>query len=423
MNLLDLLFSNVGYNTRVVTTGVTLLGIAAGVVGTFTFLRRRSLLSDALSHATLPGICIAFLLAVWIGAPARSLPLLLSGAAISGVLGLLSVQWISRHTRLNEDAAIAIVLSAFFGLGVVMLTVVQSVESGSQAGLGSFIMGQSAAMSASEAWAIGLLALVAILISWAFFKELQLYSFDADFAQGLGWSVTKLDLLVAGLTVFVTVIGLQAVGLILVVALLIIPPAAARFWSQKLKPMIVLSGFFGGVSAFAGAQLSAIFPDLPTGAVIVICAGVLFLSSLLFAPQRGIVAAMLRRLNVVLNLQAKRYLIALLVYEEATPRASPPDGSSVERSSVQHSPLTISPPYRRLIQRQLAARQLVRHGQLTTKGREQAEFARQNLALWEEYLWASQESFPDNYQWGIDDIHAALSAETVALLKANLQTR
>lgn len=402
MPILDLLFSDVGYNTRVVTTGVTLLGVAAGVVGTFTFLRRRSLLSDALSHATLPGICLAFLLALALGAPARSLPILLLGAAASGVIGLLTVQWISRNTRLNEDAAIAIVLSSFFGLGVVLLTVIQVVESGSQAGLDSFIMGQTAAMSAAEAWSIGVLALVAVVVTWFFYKELQLYSFDADFAQGLGWSVAWLDGLVAGLTVFVTVIGLQAVGLILVVALLIIPPVAARFWTERLSVMLILSGTFGGISAFSGARLSSIYPNLPTGAVIVICAGVLFMASLLFAPQRGIVAAIVRRLTIAIELQSSRLLAESLLAETQGRPVRPPE---LPRWQL------------RWIEYRLAKKNWLVDGQLTPAGRMGAEAVNENLRLWETYLWASQESFPDKYQWGIDDINAALSAETIALLK------
>ncbi|MBX2825809.1 MAG: metal ABC transporter permease [Gammaproteobacteria bacterium] len=405
MSVLDLFFSNAGYNTRVVTTGVTLLGIAAGVVGTFTFLRRRSLLSDALSHATLPGICLAFLAAVAVGAPARSLPVLLFGAAVSGAIGLLCVQWISHRTRLNEDAAIAIVLSSFFGLGVVLLTYVQVVESGSQAGLDSFIMGQTAAMSAAEAWSIGLLALIAVVITWFFYKELQLYSFDADFAQGLGWSVARLDLLVAGLTVFVTVIGLQAVGLILIVALLIVPPVAARFWTEKLPVMLLLSGAFGGLSAFSGARLSAVYPDLPTGAVIVICAGVLFMASLLFAPQRGIVASVVRRLTIAIELQSSRFLAELLLAEN-------------EQRSVRSPEL---PSWQlRWIERRLAVRGWLVNGRLTPAGRAGAQAVNDNLRLWEAYLWVSQESFPDKYQWGIDDINLALSEETIALLQKTI---
>jgi len=169
-------FNAIGYNTRVVFMGVTLLGVAAGVVGTFTFLRRRSLLSDALSHATLPGICVAFLLGNAVGLNARSLPVLLSGAALFGVIGLMSVQWLNRQTRLNEDASIAVVLSGYFGLGVVLLTLVQTVSTGNQAGLESFIMGQTAAMSAGEALAIAVLAFVAILITVLLFKELMVFS-------------------------------------------------------------------------------------------------------------------------------------------------------------------------------------------------------------------------------------------------------
>lgn len=394
-------FNAIGYNTRVVFMGVTLLGVAAGVVGTFTFLRRRSLLSDALSHATLPGICVAFLLGNAVGLNARSLPVLLSGAALFGVIGLMSVQWLNRQTRLNEDASIAVVLSGYFGLGVVLLTLVQTVSTGNQAGLESFIMGQTAAMSAGEALAIAVLAFVAILITVLLFKELMLYSFDPDFAQGQGWSVDRLDYVVAGLTVFVTVIGLQSVGLILIVALLIIPPVSARFWTDTLSHLVVISGGIGGLSALTGALLSSQIVNMPTGAIIVCCAGFLFVVSLLFAPRRGVIGVLLRRATSQQKLLQTRQLIALL-----KPTA----------------PSRLTPRQQRVMAA-LASRGLVKNHQLTPAGVEMATQARDNLRLWEEYLFEPTGQLPENCQWGVDDIHQMLPEDSVRLLSGRLKKR
>ena len=237
-----------GYNSTVVLVGASLLGVAAGLVGTFTFLRGRALVSDALGHATLPGIVTAFIVGSSLGWTTRSLPLLLTGAAVSGSAGVLAVQLVTRFTRLTEDTAIAAVLSVAFGLGVLLLSYAQTMEAGGQAGLQTFILGQTAGMTRAEAQAIAVLAAGAALAAALLFKEFRLICFDPGFAQGLGWPVFRLDLLMAGLTVLVTVIGLQTVGLVLIVAFLIIPPVAARFWSDRLERILAIAGAIGGVS-------------------------------------------------------------------------------------------------------------------------------------------------------------------------------
>ncbi|HEY0835264.1 MAG TPA: metal ABC transporter permease, partial [Azospirillum sp.] len=283
-----------GFNTAVVVAGTAALGLAAGMVGTFLLLRRRALISDALSHATLPGIAAAFLLGVALEMPGRSLPLLLAGAVTSGLIGVLTVQAIVRFTRLTEDAAIGIVLSVFFGLGVVLLSHIQALEVGGQAGIKGFILGQTAAMSRGEAIGMGVLALAAAAAVTLLFKELRLIAFDPGFAGGQGWPVARLDIALMGLATLVTVIGLQTVGLVLIVALLIIPPAAARFWTERLGAMTLIAALVGALSGWLGAALSALFPNLPAGAVIVLVAGALFLFSFLFAPARGLVATAAR---------------------------------------------------------------------------------------------------------------------------------
>lgn len=284
------MMGGLGFNTLVVLSGATALGIAAGVVGTFMLLRRRALVSDALSHATLPGIAAAFLLGAWFGVEGRSLPLLLAGAAVSGVLGVLAIQAITRWTRLPEDAAIGAVLSSFFGLGIVLLSVVQGLPTGGAAGIKTFIFGQTAAMRAAEAAGLGILALLAALVVAVLFKELKLVAFDEGFARVQGWPASRIDLALMALVTLVTVVGLQTVGLILIIALLITPPAAARFWTDRLERMVGIAALIGGLSGGIGAWLSSRYEDLPAGAVIVLTATALFALSLLFAPKRGLLA-------------------------------------------------------------------------------------------------------------------------------------
>ena len=301
-----------GFNSAVVVAGTACLGIAAGVIGSFMLLRKRAMVSDALSHATLPGIAMAFLAATALGMEGRSLPVLLTGALFSGVLGVLAIQAISRHTRLPEDAAIGAVLSVFFGIGVVLLSHIQTLATGNQAGLKTFILGQTAAMNRNEAMAIAGLALAALTACVLLFKEFRLLCFDPGFAAGQGWPTVRIDLTLMGLTTLVTVIGLQTVGLILIIALLIVPPAAARFWTEKLWAMLVIAAVLGGISGWLGASLSALVPRLPAGAVIVLVAGALFLFSFLFAPARGVVATAWRQARLRLAYAEQSALTALL---------------------------------------------------------------------------------------------------------------
>ncbi|MBK4718764.1 metal ABC transporter permease [Azospirillum sp. YIM DDC1] len=379
-----------GFNSAVVVAGTAALGLAGGTVGTFLLLRRRALVSDALSHATLPGIAVAFLVGAALGLPERSLPLLLAGAVVSGVVGLLTVQALSRFTRLTEDSAIGAVLSVFFGLGVVLLSVIQNLELGGQAGLKTFILGQTAAMAQGEAIAIGLLAAGAALAVALLFKELRVLAFDPGFAAVQGWPVGALDLVLMGLATLVTVIGLQTVGLILVVALLIIPPAAARFWTDRLPALTVAAAVIGALSGWLGATLSALLPKLPAGAVIVLVAGGFFLLSFLFAPARGLVAAALRQGRLRLTFAERRALTDLL------------DGQPVEGSVALW----------------LRLRGFTRgNSVLTPAGQTAARAAARDRRLWERFLADYPALLPAHANWGVDPIDSVLPGDMVRLLE------
>jgi manganese/zinc/iron transport system permease protein len=283
------------YNTRVVVTGTTVLGMAAGVLGCFALLRRRALMGDALSHATLPGIGLAFMLSVAVGGTGKSLSLLLIGATISGLLGLACILLIRNFTRLKEDTALGIVLSVFFGAGVAVLGVAQRMGGGHSAGLESFIYGKTASMTAADSILIGCVAVVVLATCVLLFKEFRLLCFDAAYASAQGWPALFLDLVMMALIVAVTVIGLQAVGLILVIALLIVPAAAARFWTERLAIMTIIAGVFGALSGLIGSAASALLPNLPSGAMIVLAGSALFLFSMMFGTARGVVVRWLNR--------------------------------------------------------------------------------------------------------------------------------
>lgn len=300
-----------GYNSALVAIGAALLGTAGGGAGAFVFLRKRALVSDAISHATLPGVAFAFIVMVALGGDGRWLPGLLIGSALSAALGLLLVEWIARATRLSEDAAIGAILSVFFGLGIVLLTIIQTIPSGRQAGLGSFLLGQTAGMLSGEAWTIAGAGMIAALIVFALRRPMLLTAFDPGFAAATGVNVRRADLAILALALIVTVIGLKIVGLILVVALLIIPPVAARFWTDRVGSLIVIAAAIGGVSGYLGAALSAGWAKMPTGPIIVLVAFALFVLSLLLSPHRGVLAAALRYWRFQRRVHVRQGLLAL----------------------------------------------------------------------------------------------------------------
>ncbi|MEM8781306.1 MAG: metal ABC transporter permease [Planctomycetota bacterium] len=326
-----------GFNTNVVLLGTTLLGVAAGVVGVFALLRKRSLVADALAHATLPGIGLAFLAAIGLGLTdaARSLPVLLLGAGVTGVLGVGAIQWLLAKTRLTEDAAIGLVLGGFFGAGVVVLSVVQGSAAGASAGLSKLIYGQTAAMGTRDVALMAGVAGAAVVVALLLLKEMSLVCFDEGFAAVGGWPVGVLDATMLALVVVVTVSGLQAVGLLLVVALLIIPAVSARFWTEDLKKLVVLAGGLGGLCGYAGSAVSALAPRQPTGAVIVLVGGGVFVVSLLLAPKRGVLAAVWRRLNFRMRLAADHLLErSFETREPGAPGADNPAGYALDASEV-----------------------------------------------------------------------------------------
>lgn len=270
------------YTLRNVALGATILGVTSGVLGCFAVLRRQSLYGDALAHATLPGVCVAFILA-----GTKTPVLLMAGGAVAASLGALLILAVVGRTRVKQDAALGIVLSVFFGFGTVLLTAIAGTGAAGQAGLDRFIFGQAATIVADDVVTMAVLGGAALAVVALLYKELKLLSFDAAFARGAGYPVGRLDLLLTFLIVVAIVIGIQTVGVILMAALLVTPAAAARQWTERLSTMIVVSALFGAASGLSGAIVSASGPDLPTGPLIVLAATVIFVLSLLLGRGRG----------------------------------------------------------------------------------------------------------------------------------------
>ncbi|MEO0692573.1 MAG: metal ABC transporter permease, partial [Pseudomonadota bacterium] len=308
---LSALLLGAGYNAALVAIGAALLGIAAGATGTFLFLRKRALVSDAVAHATLPGVGLAFIVMVGLGGDGRNLLGLLLGSAITAWIGLLIVEWMARRTRLSEDAAIGAVLSVFFGIGIVLLTVIQTMSAGRQAGLEDFLLGATAGMLFEDAVIIAIGGTLAVLATFILRRPMTLVAFDPEYAAANGYDVRRIDLAMMALVMAVTVIGLKLVGLILIVAMLIIPPVTARFWTEKSDKVVWYAGILGGVAGYVGAALSASASDLPTGPIIVLVSAALFGLSLFFAPSRGVAAALIRHRRFQRRVHRRQGLLAL----------------------------------------------------------------------------------------------------------------
>ncbi|HEX5727692.1 MAG TPA: metal ABC transporter permease [Longimicrobiaceae bacterium] len=272
------------YTLRTVALGAAALGTVSGALGSYAVLRKRSLLGDAISHAALPGIALAFLLT-----GSKATLVLLAGAAAAGWLGTLLVMRIVGTTRVKEDSALGIVLSVFFGLGLVLLTHIQKLPDASQAGLDRFLFGQAATLLHRDVVMIAGLGAVALLVAMLFWKEFKLLSFDPDFGASLGFPMRAVDVVLTSVLVLSIVIGLQTVGVVLMSAMVVAPAAAARQWTDRMGGMVALAGAFGALAGVSGSVLSSLTARLPTGPTIVLCLTAVVLVSLALAPNRGLV--------------------------------------------------------------------------------------------------------------------------------------
>ncbi len=272
-------------NVLFVVLGTMILGASAAIVGCFSFLRKRALVGDAIAHSILPGVCLAFMVS-----GSKNPLYLIIGAFVTGWLSLLLIDGITRTTKLKSDAAIGIILSVFFGVGILLLTSIQHSGNASQAGLDKFLFGKAASLTKGDVYVFGTIALILIAVVLLFYKEFKLISFNPDYAKVIGLPVRFLEFMLATITVLAVAVGIQAVGVVLMAALLITPASGARFWTDKLGVMILIATFFGAISGFLGSYISYIAPAMPTGPWIVMCLSILTLGSIWFAPKTGMLA-------------------------------------------------------------------------------------------------------------------------------------
>ncbi len=320
------------YTLRLVAAGSAVLGATSGALGSFAYLRRQSLLGDAVSHAALPGIVLAFMLT------GSKVPLVLMlGAGVAGWVATLGVQVIVRRSRVPYDSALGIVLAVFFGFGLVLLTLVQRRADTAQAGLESFLFGQAAALLKRDVVAMAVLGAVALMVLVLLWKEFKLLSFDSDFGASLGLPVRRLDGLLTFLLVVAIIIGLQTVGVVLMSAMIVAPGAAARQWSRRLAPMVLIAAAIGVVSGVSGSFISSSMPRMPTGPTIVLILSLIVVVSLFMAPRRGLLWRYFR----IGNLRAAPDLDPVLMHLFALSHQHPGDPEHGHSVAVIR---TMSPP-------------------------------------------------------------------------------
>lgn len=273
------------YTFQIVALGTGILGLMSGIIGSFTTLQKESLLGDALSHAALPGIVIGFLI---IGR--KEWLFLLTGALISGLFATFLIQWMSKGNKVKFDNALSLILSSFFGFGLVLMTFAQRSPNANQAGIENFIYGQASSMLLQDVRVLAVATAIGIGLILLFWKELKVFVFDPQYTKTLGFNTRFIRLLISTIMVITIILGLESVGVILMSALLVGPAVAARQWTNRLEIMVALAGFFGIISGVIGTLISSMYDQIPTGPTIVVVLSVILFVSLLFAPRRGILA-------------------------------------------------------------------------------------------------------------------------------------
>lgn len=284
---IKLVFSD--YTLRTITLGTAVLGGVTGMLGSFAVLRKQSLLGDAISHAALPGIAIAFLIT-----GSKDTNVLLIGALISGLLGTFWIRGITSKTHLKSDTALGLILSVFFGFGMLLLTFIQKQPNANQAGLDKYLFGQAATLVESDVWLMSIVMGLCLIVLLLFWKEFKILLFDKDYAQTLGFNTNFIDILITSFIVLAIVLGLQTVGVVLMSAMLLAPAAAARQWTNNLSTMVFLAAILGASAGVFGTAISSTQNNLSTGPVIVLVASVFVLFSFIFSPKRGLLFKQIR---------------------------------------------------------------------------------------------------------------------------------
>ncbi|MBW3545852.1 MAG: metal ABC transporter permease [Bacteroidetes bacterium] len=400
-------------NLRYVMLGSLLLAGSSALIGCFTFLRKKALVGDAVAHAVLPGVCLGFLMS-----GTKNPIYLVIGAFITGWLSVVTLDYITRRSKIKEDTATGIVLSVFFGIGIFLLTMVQNSGNAAQSGLNNFLFGKAASLLPEDVMVFGAIAIILIITVLAFYKELKIITFDPAFASSAGIPLKRLELLLTTLTVLAVVVGIQAVGVVLMAAMLITPAAAARFWTSRLELMLLLAATFGVISGFTGTWISLLAPAMPTGPWMVVVLSTIALFSFFMAPGKGILQRLMQQRKFQQKIRDENLLKSMYSLDE-----------HYERERLVFQPSLLAPKSYTPKQLKPLIRRLRRQGylvknqdgySLSTAGWRRGQRVVKLHRLWEVYLTQYMHLASDHVHDDAESIEHILTPELEALLEQKL---
>ncbi len=402
-------------NVRYVVLGSVLIAASSAVVGCFMFLRKRALVGDALAHSVLPGICLAFILF-----QNKNPLILLIGGITTAWISLLFIDYLVNKTRIKTDTAIGLALSWLFGIGIMLLTAIQKTGNASQSGLDKFLFGKASSLMAGDLYVFGGVSLLILLMTVFFFKPLKIVSFDRDFGVSIGLKVGFFEFLLSTLTVLAVATGIQAVGVVLMAAMLVTPAAAARFWTNDLKKMLVLAALFGAFAGVIGSFISYTAPRMPTGPWIVIVISTIAMISFLIGSRKGLIARNIRQRKMSRKIVSENILKLFYHLGEA-------DGNFFKKRSVDDMMNR-----RFFIKRDLISglQKLKREGMLsnsnqeyalTDVGKKEGQRITRLHRLWEMYLTQYLKIAPDHVHDDAEAIEHIITPEIEAELLHQLE--
>ncbi len=266
------------YNFLLVLVGVTVFSASAGAIGVISVLRRQSLIGDAISHATLPGIVIVFMLL-----QTKNSFLFLVGAIIAGIFAYLLILLINNNTKIDLDTTLAITLTFFFGLGMMLLSISSKSKNAAQAGIQEYIFGSAATINQMDVIMIVITSIIVLCVYLFLYKEIKIFIFDELQAILSGFEPKIMHIIILISSLIVISVGIQSVGVILVSAMLIGPGVSALQWSKKFHVVVILSAIFGAISGFTGVLLSSYVDKLPTGSTVVFIMSIITVVSILIS--------------------------------------------------------------------------------------------------------------------------------------------
>ena len=399
-----------------VLVGIVCMSASSAVVGTFMFLQKRSLIGDTISHAILPGICIAFLLTY-----TKETSVLLLGAIVTGYLGLLCTNFIIRKSPLKSDTGLGIVLSVFYGVGILLLTMIQQSGNAAQSGLDKFLFGKAAALLPQDVWILGGSSCLIILLIALFFQPLRIMTFDREYAVAKGYPVGKLENFLSLLTVISIAIGIQAIGVVLMSSLLIAPAVAARYWTHSLRKVMLFAVAFAILAGIAGVGISIQYAQMPTGPWVVVWLSIFAFLSILLGKEKGVVRRMIQQRNYRLKNLEENLLKALYQLGEGENKGAIPGftvGDIQQRRFLSEK--EIHRGLKRLAQKRLVS---VDKGyiQLSDQGLEIGERMVRIHRLWELYLTTHLNLPADHVHQNAEAIEHIITPEIEAALLKSLE--